>query len=821
MQTQGVSLWVETLKKSTGFIRLFNDKGKVYLPYFPKFDRDKSNKYWAFILESDGNTKTFIDAVKTGKFASKGTRDDETGINRTIDKLEYFKIDINRYKEIDEITDLTDDPNKDIIPDEIRSRLQSIIDEVLPFLQKHLDKKRSRKPKEKPVGADRITVNTNKHITLEWITETLEDFFPTWNDNQKKRYLENLNDYLDRIKKEKWNDLKGDLVQNFPHISKNIQNYGWHKYRKVQIWDKDMPKEEEEIKARRKEGLKELGFTERVRFGKTILETDYLEGNELKRIKYDAQDIIGKIPSDKKMPIFQLWGSIEAHQDVEPQYVKRQKEKAKIREAKKDWKGDRTERTPYIDPMKDPKTQTKRPEIEPGFVSTTEWKVKSSFTAEDAEKYLKTIAETTTRGLFRDIGIGSVKDVWVPEKLAKVKETSNFLHASIYSLLSKKYEKDVLDGTMAIEFLRDLQDMRFSSEETRLNYTAEHKVWANRYNKDSPYYVELDISEPAEFKDYKEEIKEKLRSGEDEGGKQYRRDKKRNIDFNERLGKQSITESENEFLTLMLKDTIREKALDRFPDNEEDYTENQNKINEILKKIVTRKEPLSKKNIKYHLDVPYFYIENEEDFKNIKKLIQLIANEEDSEDRFTFKGRHNKIIEDNREDMEKKQKQLSEVQGVIEVDFNEGAFNTESQKNLAKVVYRILVAGEDLDKRIKGKFLKQNIDSLDNLYNVIIALQDEYNVDTANDIKEIVETIKPTEDLKLMSDSPEYKDEIIKLSDTIEDILPKLRMAITEDVQKRLEWLLSKSKFIQTKIERKYQKNPFNILKNKGIFVGR
>ena len=72
MQTQGVSLWVETLKKSTGFIRLFNDKGKVYLPYFPKFDRDKSNKYWAFILESDGNTKTFIDAVKTGKFASKG-----------------------------------------------------------------------------------------------------------------------------------------------------------------------------------------------------------------------------------------------------------------------------------------------------------------------------------------------------------------------------------------------------------------------------------------------------------------------------------------------------------------------------------------------------------------------------------------------------------------------------------------------------------------------------------------------------------------------------------------------------------------------------
>ena len=171
--------------------------------------------------------------------------------------------------------------------------------------------------------------------------------------------------------------------------------------------------------------------------------------------------------------------------------------------------------------------------------------------------------------------------------------------------------------------------------------------------------------------------------------------------------------------------------------------------------------------------------------------------------------------------MEEKQKQLSEVQGVIEVDFNEGAFNTESQKNLAKVVYRILVAGEDLDKRIKGKFLKQNIDSLDNLYNVIIALQDEYNVDTANDIKEIVETIKPTEDLKLMSDSPEYKDEIIKLSDTIEDILPKLRMAITEDVQKRLEWLLSKSKFIQTKIERKYQKNPFNILKNKGIFVGR
>ena len=158
---------------------------------------------------------------------------------------------------------------------------------------------------------------------------------------------------------------------------------------------------------------------------------------------------------------------------------------------------------------------------------------------------------------------------------------------------------------------------------------------------------------------------------------------------------------------------------------------------------------------------------------------------------------------------------LSEMGKIFDVDFDIEQFSEGHEQDVAEIAYRGLSAGHNLNDVLGGNVVKDSLDNLDNLYNVIIGAGRIYFPSDQQKLNSLSEKIEPKEDLDI-SDSP-YTSEIKEVAKIIKDMIPKLRESITEDIKKKISQILSESLYYQQKRKRGQKQNFLQILENKGI----
>ena len=136
-----------------------------------------------------------------------------------------------------------------------------------------------------------------------------------------------------------------------------------------------------------------------------------------------------------------------------------------------------------------------------------------------------------------------------------------------------------------------------------------------------------------------------------------------------------------------------------------------------------------------------------------------------------------------------------------------------------------MAAGHTLNKVLGGNVIKDSIDNLDNLYNVIIGAGRIYFPSDRDRLNSLADNVQPREDLDL-STSP-YASEIKEVAKIIKEMIPKLRTIIVKDIANKIKQILSESIYYQQTTRGKAPKkkkgkmvvsqNFLQILENKGI----
>ena len=152
---------------------------------------------------------------------------------------------------------------------------------------------------------------------------------------------------------------------------------------------------------------------------------------------------------------------------------------------------------------------------------------------------------------------------------------------------------------------------------------------------------------------------------------------------------------------------------------------------------------------------------------------------------------------------------------VFDVEFDESKFTEGHEQDIAEIAYKGLAAGKGLDDVLGGEVIKTKIESLDNLYNVIVGAGRIYISSEQQKLDSLTKAIQPSEDIDI-TESP-FATEIKEVAKIIKDIIPKLRQAITQDIRDKLEKIVSESLTYQQKRGAKSRRNFLRTLENEGL----
>ena len=753
--------WVIALRKSNRVLRdndhvyatlevvkaqynRYNKNSKIRLPHYKDFNEEQINSYWADVFSSDEDTNMFISEVK---------RDFEPkGLNATIDRLNYYKEDLDdNWEDFKPIRELM---SKKISGSKITERVTRVVNELLPFLT---NKKTSGKQTAGTAsGLARINVQM-KDVTQEKIDNILENDFDTWDEDEQKRYLDNLNTQLGKSKR-KIDELKPFFIQKYskkmlPLIRK------WK-------WDREL-----RVTVRTNKDLTPLGFKKMVEFWIIPSFT-----GDTRKLREDITNITGsrKGIRFRYKPIYELFGKIDTSQEIE--YSK----------------------------------------TTPQGRITTEYKVVEPFTSDMAQYYLEKVMRSS-----------QFTDDFSPNKMVSIKKKSGFIHRSLLSLLDGKYESGIEDGSMADTFILSMDTMKFANEKYRLNYYAQ-KIFEvsdptrNKYDMNSPFYVNIgtlddftdenDRLTPAKFKEHKQTILDALK-GNTSVKDTYQQERKR-LETNLRYLNQSISTSQKEFIEDLLDPDTSEDILSDIPETVADQTNNQKEILKLIQELSDKELEMRERDIDYgDKEITVHFVTVKSMFDKISRLLLLSGLEGDTE----LKERYNEVFEDYKEEMEEFDRVLQVHGKIFDIEFNVDDFTEGHEQDIAEITYRGLAAGFDLDDVLGGDVIKDQIDNLDNLYNVIIGAGRLYFPSDRDKLESLAQNIEPKEDLDF-STSP-YASEIKEVAKIIRDMVPKLREAITKDIQDKITEILSKSLYYQQKRRKGQKRNFLQILENKGLIT--
>ena len=434
-------------------------------------------------------------------------------------------------------------------------------------------------------------------------------------------------------------------------------------------------------------------------------------------------------------------------------------------------------------------------------LSGKKWKIKEPFTADKAKIYLqKIISKKMFSGKFSTT------------KLNLMKKDTKFIHMSLVTLLDGRFEGSIVDGTLTENFLLQMEQMKFANEKYRLSFYA-HKVfdksnpYSDTYDEDSPYFLDIgdlegwtEKGEEPQYNNFKKEILEALQRGNLED---VYKEEKQTLERNLKYLSQSISPEEKEFVDEVLED---ENILDDITDDELIRT-----VMHLQDTPPTYKE----KPIEYGEEtVTVYFVEIKSTYNTIQNLLGLVGRQTEGEIKAAYEG----MKEDNQEAIESFDKVLQEQGKIYDIEFNEDAFGSEYEKDIAEITYRGLAAGKALDEVLGGQVITQQIDDLDNLFNVLIAAESQYS--TGERLSSISKEIIPEDDMDFNADPPPYEAEIKKFAEALKTTIPKLREAITNDIQEKVEDIVTHPKTYELKSKKQQKQNIFSILERNQLIEG-
>ena len=405
-------------------------------------------------------------------------------------------------------------------------------------------------------------------------------------------------------------------------------------------------------------------------------------------------------------------------------------------------------------------------------------------------------------------------------KLNAIKERSGFIHRSLLKILDGKYESMIEDGSMADNFILNMQTMKFANEKYRLNYYARSVYNASsKGDINNDFYSEIIENRIKEddnpnFDKYKNDIVNALK-GRGSLRDAYEASKKQ-LEQNLQMIRKSLTESQDEFIAdLVSGDEEAEELLKDIPTNEDKQSDNQKKIMSIISNLQKMDDlGIREKKIQYGDETVYAYVvASQSTYDKIMNLFFLIDLEPAGS---SLKAGLESVKGDFDTQFEQLDRALETNYGkVFEVDFDESKFSDGHEEDIAEIAYKGLAAGKGLDDVLGGEVIKTKIESLDNLYNVIIGAGRIYIPSEQEALDGLTKEIQPSEDLDFM-ESP-FANEIKKIAKITKDIIPKLRQEITQDIKDKLEKIVSESLTYQQQRGAKSKRNFLKTLENEGL----
>ena len=401
-------------------------------------------------------------------------------------------------------------------------------------------------------------------------------------------------------------------------------------------------------------------------------------------------------------------------------------------------------------------------------------------------------------------------------KLNAIKQRSGFIHRSLLKILDGKYESMIEDGSMADNFILNMQTMKFANEKYRLNYYARSVYNASsKGDINNDFYSEIIENRIKEddkptFDKYKNDIVNALKSrGSLKDSYEKEKEKlERNLKFIER----SISPSQKEFIDQLLGEEA-EALLQDIPEKESEQSTNQKRILELIQGLSGKELGMREKELNYgDKKVTVIVIGIQSIFEKVTELLDLVGLEpEETELRFASDD----LKEDFKDEMDEFDRVLQVYGKIFDVDFDESKFSEGHEQDIAEIAYRGLASGHGLDEILSGDVIKDQMDDLDNLYNVIVGAGRIYFSSEQQRLDSLTKTVQPSEDIDI-TESP-FATEIKEVAKIIKDIIPKLRQEITQDIKDKLEKIVSESLTYQQQRGAKSKRNFLRTLENKGL----
>ena len=713
----------------------YDQDGKIRLPHFRRFNEEQTNTYWADIFSSDEDTDMFISEVKR-KYQPEG-------LDATIDRLRFYQQDdFKGWRNISEIKRLTTGENR-IKGPRITARVTKVVNELLPFLEGK--KKTGKQAGATASGLARINVEM-RDVTKEKIDSVLQENFDTWNEDQQKRYLSNLNRLLFKDMN-KVTQLKPFFTQKYgKKMIPLLNQWGWNREFRVVVTDAQ-------------EDLTDLGFKRQGKY--QIIESFTGDRKELLREVVEASN---KRPKFRAKPIYQLFGQLDL-----------------VEYSKDDTKG----------------------------MIFTKYEIVEPFNSKKAQYYLEKVMSS---GEFKKLST---------KKLDAIKQRSDFIHRSLLKILDGKYESMIEDGTMADNFILSMQTMKFANDKYRLNYYARTVYDASlKGDTNSEFYSSAlenrlrEVDNPS-FEKYKKDIVNQLKS---RGSLRdaYEASKKQ-LEQNLQMIRKSLTESQFELVDDLVEgEEEAEELLNEIPMNEDEQSNNQKEIMSLIGDL-SQKDDLGirSKKIRYgdKKSVTAYVVASKSIYDKITKLLFLLDLEPAGS---VLKNTVDELKDSFDTQFQELDEALETNYGkVFEVEFDESKFSEGHEEDIAEIAYKGLAAGKDLDSVLSGEVIKGKIETLDNLYNVIVGAGRIYLSEDKEKLTSLVEKVKPSEDLNIL-ESP-FAKEIKDIAKIIKEMIPKLRQEITQDIKDKIEEIISESLTYQKKRAKSSKRNFLKTLENQNI----
>ena len=333
--------------------------------------------------------------------------------------------------------------------------------------------------------------------------------------------------------------------------------------------------------------------------------------------------------------------------------------------------------------------------------------------------------------------------------------------------------------------------MKFANEKYRLNHYinmvfAKSNPFGDTYDKNSSFFLDIGDDEfwtkegkEPQYKDFKKEILESLQRGSLSDN--YTEEKK-TLERNLKYLSQSISPEEKEFIDEILED--------------EDYLSDVTD-DELIKTITYLQDTpptYKEKPIEYGEEtLTVYFVEIKSTYNTIRNLLGLIGRQTEGELKAAYEG----MKDDNQEAIEAFDKVLQAEGKIYDIEFNEDSFGSEYEKDIAEIAYRGLAAGKPLDEVLGGFAIKQDVFDLKNLFNVLIAAESLYS--TGERLSSISKDIKPKDDMDFNADPPPYETEIKNFAKTLKTAISNLREAITNDIQEKVEDIVTHPKTYELK----------------------